>query len=114
VTIVARGTMVCATTRIAPAAVLCGEQEYPEGVEVEAARRGVRLFLVAAEELARRAGVARAANVALLGAASAVLPFGDEAWAEALRDVLPARLLAVNEAAFALGREAGPAAEPVS
>lgn len=107
--LVPRGTMVSATTRIAPGSVLRGEQEYPDDVEAEARRRGIRLFLIDAEEIAREAGSARATNVALLGAASAVLPFGEAAWAAALEEVLPAKILAVNQSAFALGREAMPA-----
>ncbi len=107
--LVPRGTMVCATTRLAPGSVLRGEQAYPDDIELEARRRGARLLLVDAEALARSAGTARAANVALLGAASAVLPFGQDAWTTALEAVLPARILGVNVAAFALGREAVPA-----
>ncbi len=111
--LVPRGRMISATTRIAPGSVLRGERSYPDDIEAAACRRGVRLFLVDAEELARRAGTVRAANVALLGAASSRLPFSQAAWTEALRGVLPARILAVNETAFALGREVLPAAEPV-
>jgi indolepyruvate ferredoxin oxidoreductase, beta subunit len=110
--LVPRGTMVSATTRIAPGSVLRGEQEYPDDVEAEARRRGIRLFLVDAEKIAREAGTARAANVALLGAASVVLPFSDAAWAAALDEVLPAKILAVNQSAFALGREAMRAPAP--
>jgi indolepyruvate ferredoxin oxidoreductase beta subunit len=103
--LVPRGTMVCSTTRIAPGSVLRGEQEYPDDMAMEARRREVRLLLVDAEGLARSAGTARAANVALLGAASAVLPFGETAWRTALEEVLPAKILAVNQSAFGLGRE---------
>ena len=110
--LVPRGTMVCATTRLAPESVLRGEQTYPDDIEIESRRRGARLLLVDAEELARAAGTARAANVALLGAASAVLPFAADAWATALAEVLPATILAANVAAFALGREAVPAPAP--
>jgi indolepyruvate ferredoxin oxidoreductase beta subunit len=103
--LVRRGTMICATTRIAPGGVLRAEEDYPEDIEEEARRAGVRLLLVEAEDLARRAGTVRAANVALLGAASAVLPFGEAAWRTALQEVLPAKILAVNLVAFALGRD---------
>jgi indolepyruvate ferredoxin oxidoreductase beta subunit len=112
--LVPRGTMVCSTTRIAPGSVLRGEQAYPEDIETEARRRGVRLLLVAAEEIARSAGTARAANVTLLGAASAVLPFGEAAWRTALEEVLPVTILSVNKEAFALGREAVQATAPTA
>jgi indolepyruvate ferredoxin oxidoreductase beta subunit len=49
----------------------------------------------------------RAANVALLGAATHALPFGSAAWERALELAVPARILELNRQAFALGREAG-------
>jgi len=110
--LVPRGTMVCSTTRIAPGSVLRGEQAYPDDIDTEARRRGVRLLLVTAEEIARSAGTARAANVVLLGAVSAVLPFREAAWRTALEEVLPAKILSVNQEAFVLGREAVQAPAP--
>jgi indolepyruvate ferredoxin oxidoreductase beta subunit len=99
------GTLVCAaTTRILPGSVLRGEQEYPSDLAAAAAARGVRLLEVDAEGLAREAGTVRAVNVALLGAASTVLPFSEAAWQRGLAAAVPAKILAVNERAFALGR----------
>ena len=48
----------------------------------------------------------RSLNVALLGILSAHLDLPEAAWLDALHAALPARLHAVNEAAFRLGREA--------
>ena len=50
----------------------------------------------------------RSLNVALLGMLSAQLAIGEEHWLAALRAALPERLLAVNEAAFRLGRATPP------
>jgi indolepyruvate ferredoxin oxidoreductase beta subunit len=83
-----------------------GEQAYPEDLQAAAAAHGVRLIAVDAEALAREAGTLRAVNVALLGAASAVLPFTAESWQRGLTAAVPAKILAVNERAFALGRDA--------
>jgi indolepyruvate ferredoxin oxidoreductase, beta subunit len=106
-TIVPRGTLVyAATTRILPGSVLRGEEEYPEDITAEAAAREVRILAVDAEALAREAGSARAVNIALLGAASTVLPFSAAAWRRGLEAAVPAKILAVNERAFALGRDA--------
>jgi indolepyruvate ferredoxin oxidoreductase beta subunit len=68
--------------------------------------RGIQLIAVDADSLAREAGTVRAANVALLGAATHVLPFGARAWEHALELAVPAKVLEVNQRAFALGREA--------
>lgn len=103
----ARGTMVCAaTTRITPGSVLRREEEYPDDLAGAAASRGVRLLAVDAEGLAREAGTVRAVNVALLGAASAVLPFTQEDWRRGLEAAVPAGILDVNLRAFELGRAA--------
>ena len=101
-----QGTLVCAaTTRIVPGSVLRREEEYPGDLPAAAAC-GVRLIAVDAEALAREAGALRAVNVALLGAASAVLPFAAASWQRGLAVAVPAKILEVNERAFALGRGA--------
>jgi indolepyruvate ferredoxin oxidoreductase beta subunit len=100
------GTLVCAaTTRILPGSVLRREQPYPEDLAAAAETRGVRLLAVDAEGLAREAGTVRAVNVALMGAASTVFPFSAESWQQGLRRAVPVKIIAVNEKAFALGRD---------
>ena len=100
-----QGTLVCATTtRIVPGSVLRREEEYPDDLPAAAAARGVRLIALDAEALAREAGTLRAANVVLLGAASAVLPFAAMSWQRGLAAAVPAEILEVNQRAFALGR----------
>ncbi|MCX6374108.1 MAG: indolepyruvate oxidoreductase subunit beta [Actinobacteria bacterium] len=102
-----QGILVCAvTTRIVPGSVLRGEDQYPDDLPAAAAARGVRLVAVDAEALARAAGTLRAVNVALLGAASTVLPFSAESWQRGLAAAVPAKILEVNQRAFALGRGA--------
>ena len=98
--------MCAATTHILPGSVLRGEEEYPLDLAAAAAARGIRLLAVDAEALAREAGSARAVNIALLGAASTVLPFSPESWRRGLAAAVPAKILEVNERAFALGRDA--------
>ena len=64
------------------------------------------LVLIDANPLALQAGNLRAANVVLLGALSAHVPFDEEHWQAAMRERIPAKLLDVNLRAFALGRSA--------
>ena len=101
----AGGALVYSTMVIAPGSVLRGEKAYPNDIEAAATARGVRLLGLDAEALAREAGTVRAANVALLGAASTVLPFADEHWQKALQLVIPAKIIDVNRRAFELGRD---------
>ncbi len=98
-----RGSLVCASTRLLPGSVLRGEAEYPEDLDQAAALLGARLLVVDAESLAAEAGTARAANVALLGAASTVLPFAAESWRRGL-STLPEKIVEVNQRAFDLAR----------
>ncbi|HEY5387911.1 MAG TPA: indolepyruvate oxidoreductase subunit beta [Thermoleophilia bacterium] len=102
-----RGTLVCAaTTRIVPGSVLRREDEYPDDLAAAAEDQSARLIALDAEDLAREAGTLRAINVVLLGAASTVLPFGRASWERGLGAAVPAKILEVNERAFALGRDA--------
>jgi indolepyruvate ferredoxin oxidoreductase beta subunit len=101
----AGGTVVCAqTTRIPPGSVLRREEAYPDDIAAASEARGVRLVTVDAESLAREAGTIRAVNIALIGAASTVLPFAAESWQTGLERAVPTKIFAVNERAFSLGR----------
>lgn len=103
----ATGTVVCAhTTRLAPGSVLRREEEYPEDLAGEAARRGVRLVTLDAEAVALEVGTIKAINVALLGASAAVLPLSADDWQRGLAAAVPAQILDVNLRAFELGRAA--------
>ena len=104
--LVDRGTLVYATTVIAPGSVLRGERAYPDDLVAAAQARLIQLIAVDAEALGREAGSVRAANVALVGAATHALPFGSRAWERALELAIPAPILELNRRAFALGREA--------
>jgi len=106
-----KGTLVYATTIIAPGSVLRGETRYPDDLETAARERFIQVIAVDAEALAREAGTVRAANVALLGAATHVLPFGQRSWERALEQAVPAKILEVNLRAFALGRAAAASTE---
>ncbi len=101
-----KGTLVYSITMIAPGSVLRGERLYPDDLVDAAHSRQIQLIAIDAEALAREAGTVRAANVALLGAATHVLPFGARAWQRALELVVPPKILDVNLRAFALGRDA--------
>ncbi|MDR1833079.1 MAG: indolepyruvate oxidoreductase subunit beta [Propionibacteriaceae bacterium] len=100
------GTLICDTSaRIPPGAVLRREQEYPESLAAAAAANGVRLIALDADSLAREAGNPRTANSALLGAASALLPFSDDDWQHGLMSSVPPKTLESNMRALRLGRE---------
>lgn len=112
------GAVVADVSRIVPPAA-CSDRSsfqslYPEaGVEALQAL-GRELYLVDATHLARSAGVARAANVVLLGCLSLRLDFPLELWHEAIRAYVPTKAVEGNLRAFEMGRSVSraPIAEP--
>lgn len=102
------GTFVISSTvPIVPFTVAIGQSLYPDStlLKTMVAEKVSRLVWVDALELARQAGNPRGANVTMVGVLAGVrlLPFGDAAWQEALKRVLPAKLLDANQKAFEAG-----------
>lgn len=93
------------THAIAPPAVATGKIPYPEHT-IDALRERVATISVDAFAIAKQAGEVRAANVALVGAMSTLLPFDADLFAEVIRTRLPEKIRAVNLEVFAEGRAA--------
>ncbi|GAB4245838.1 MAG: indolepyruvate oxidoreductase subunit beta [Thermoleophilia bacterium] len=102
----AEGRLVYNIARINPATVAGGFAEYPVDVPEQIRKLRQNVVPVDGTALASRAGNRRAANVALLGAVSVFLPFGEEAWKAVIKQVVPSKTIDANLAAFQLGREA--------
>jgi indolepyruvate ferredoxin oxidoreductase beta subunit len=98
------GRLVVNNRVIAPLPVLTGEYGTPTGLEAALAFEGA--VFIEADELACEAGSPRSANVVLLGAMSAGLPFSVDEWRRVLSERVPAATVEVNLAAFELGRAA--------
>ena len=83
---------------------------YPELAEVLAAVKGFPLFrLIEAAALAREAGLARAVNMVMVGAASPFLPVKAESLENTIAAAFASKdavVLAANKKAFQLGRAA--------
>ena len=111
------GALFVDPARVVPPAA-CGDRRtwasrYPPLEPPPSGGDGRQLCLIPAQTLAKAAGVARAANVILLGALSARLEFPAEAWEEAIRRLVPPALVEANLRAFAAGREADPLSLPL-
>ena len=110
------GVIIADAARIVPPAA-CDDRRtwrssYPP-LEPPQSGDGPTTHLIEARTLAKAAGVARAANIVLLGALSTRLDFPADTWAEAIRRLLPARLVEANLRAFAAGQRAEPLSVPV-
>ena len=98
------GKLVSNSQQMDPMPVITGATVYPENIEGRIAALGVDADIFDALTLARAAGSAKAVNIVLLGRFSRYFDFSPEAWDAALRDVIPAKFLAMNLKAFESGR----------
>ena len=98
------GKLVSNSQQMDPMPVITGATTYPENIAGRIADLGVDADIFDALTLARAAGSAKAVNIVLLGRFSRYFDFSPEAWDAALRDVIPARFLAMNLKAFESGR----------
>ena len=95
---------------LVPVTVSSGQQPAVEDLDEKAHAAFEKSIFVDAMKIAtEEVGNARTMNMVLAGALSALTPFEEELWLQAMREMLTgpkAKLLEVNEKAFALGRQA--------
>jgi indolepyruvate ferredoxin oxidoreductase, beta subunit len=91
--------------KVLPPSVTLGVDSYPEGLPEIMRDRFSRVEIVDALEIAKKAGNARALNVAFLGALSRHYAVDENRWKEVISSMLPPKLVDVNIKAFMLGRE---------
>lgn len=103
------GRVAVNTQRIPPPSVARGEVEYPGDILERLREKDPNLVAVDCLGLAKKAGNAKTATVALLGAMSNLVDFPDNVWTELLEKEVPKKVIGVNLKAFAFGREAGKA-----
>lgn len=87
---------------IKPQSVATGKAQLPQNMDAQLAEANA--LVIPADDLAREAGTAKAANVVLLGALSTRLDFDVEIWKECVAKRVPAKYLNENLAAFEKGR----------
>ena len=89
---------------ILPPSVSTGKERYPSRIEERLREFTPNLFVVDALAAALSLHEVRAVNIVMVGAASHFLPLAEEAYVEALRAALPAKIVEVNVRAFRAGR----------
>ena len=97
------GLVVVNDQKISPLSVLTGAAEYPEDILNKTSEKGVKLVAFDALSAAAKAGSERAANVALLGAASREIGFSRESWENAIRNTVKPAFVDLNLQAFEIG-----------
>jgi indolepyruvate ferredoxin oxidoreductase beta subunit len=99
------GIVVANDLQISPPSVLMGQEAYPADLVMRIQDHFPDFILVDGQKIAQEAGNVRAANTVLLGAVSRRLAIAGEFWMKALEKMVPTKALAVNKAAFKIGRE---------
>ena len=85
--------------------VIIGAAKYPEKLVEKMEKAGAKVDARDFLGLAKRAGSAKAVNIALMGCLSTYYPdIPEEAWLQAMEAVVPEKFLELNKKAFALGR----------
>jgi indolepyruvate ferredoxin oxidoreductase beta subunit len=100
------GTVILNNHSILPPSVSLGKMEYPKDVE-QTFRQHFKenVWLVDGNLIAKRLGNIQVANVVLIGALSKFFPeLQPQQWIDAIKELLPARLHAINIKAFEEGR----------
>jgi indolepyruvate ferredoxin oxidoreductase, beta subunit len=97
------GTIIMNDMEVIPTTVSLGVCTYPRDVPERLGGLGFEVALVDAQEIAKRAGTVKAANVVLLAALASFLDIGKDIWTEVIGRRVPKKFLDVNLEAFRLG-----------
>ena len=100
------GTIIINQQELMPMPVITGAAAYPADItEKIQAAAGEAIFLDAVG-LAQKAGNVKAVNLVLLGKLASKLPIADAVWQKAIADIVPAKVLEINQKAFTFGKDA--------
>ena len=99
------GQIVTNTQQIDPMPVITGAAAYPEDILAKLRALGLQVDAVDALEIAEQAGSAKAINIVLMGRLARYFDVPQDEWQKALERVVPAKFLALNQKAFALGMQ---------
>ena len=93
---------------IEPITVKAGDVKYPDDALVRSTLTGAAgaVHWVDGQEIAESLGNPKTANVAILGALSALLDTPEGEWLEAVKAHVPEKYIAINKKAFLAGRKA--------
>lgn len=94
---------------IEPITVKAGDVKYPDDASIRGILAGsaAQAYWVNGHAIAEKVGNSRTANLAILGALSALLDTPLDEWLEVVSAHVPPKAVEVNRQAFMLGRETG-------
>lgn len=97
------GKLIVSTQKTDPMPVITKAMEYPSNIIEKIRGKNVDISAVDALELAKRAGNLKAVNVVLIGILAKSVDIPKESFINAIKEIVPAKFLEVNLAAFELG-----------
>jgi indolepyruvate ferredoxin oxidoreductase beta subunit len=98
------GLLVYNKVHLNSSTVSAGLATYPQDIDARLTALWPNVCALDASALAAQAGTAKAANVVMLGAVAAALPFAPEAMEAVIRRSVPPKTIGVNLEAFRLGQ----------
>lgn len=100
------GQIVTSTQQIDPMPVVMGAAEYPVNLVEKMRSAGAKVDAMDCLALAEQAGSPKTVNLVLMGRLSHYFDLPEQAWQQAIQEVVPAKFLELNRRAFALGKNA--------
>jgi indolepyruvate ferredoxin oxidoreductase beta subunit len=97
------GQMLINDQRIDPMPVIIGKAKYPERITETLAAKAPGTIAIDALKIAKKCGNIKAVNIVLLGFLAKSAPIPKPVWLEAIREVVPLKVLDVNMKAFEAG-----------
>ncbi len=97
------GTLVLNDQQIDPMPVIIGKAKYPERIIERLKEGGVCMESIDALNIAKECGNIKAVNMVLIGLLAKTTNISRDIWLEAMREVIPQKILDVNVKAFNAG-----------
>lgn len=100
------GRMIINTQKIDPMPVIIGKAKYPQDIVKKITGHYPNTIAIDALKIAKDCGSIRAVNIVLIGVLAKSSDIKKEVWIEAIKEVVPGKLLDVNLKAFEAGYSA--------
>lgn len=97
------GKMIVNTQKINPMPVIIGKAKYPENIIKKIEDKQINISSIDALKIAKDSGNIKAVNMVLAGLMAAGTDIDKDVWLDAMKEVIPAKLLDVNLRAFEAG-----------
>lgn len=97
------GRMIVNEQKLNPMPVIIGKAKYPENITGTLKEKLENVSAINALKLAKESGSIKAVNIVLIGLMAASTEIGKDVWLDAMKEVIPQKLLDINIKAFEAG-----------